>query len=78
MSNLILTRRVGETIVLNETITISFIEFVGQSQIGVAIQAPKDVNIRRGELKRRPDPQATSNTRNDTAQGAKTDGRRRA
>lgn len=53
MPNLILSRRAGQTIVLNENITITFIEFEGQSQIRIGIEAPSNVTIRRGELERK-------------------------
>jgi carbon storage regulator len=49
MSNLVLSRKVGETIVLNESITITFLAN-DSGQIRVSIEAPRDVVIRRGEL----------------------------
>lgn len=49
MPNLVLTRRVGETIVIDEKITITITEVDG-NHVRLSIQAPREVNIRRGEL----------------------------
>lgn len=49
MPKLILTRREGETIVINENVTIKFLEVDGKN-IRLSIEAPREVNIRRGEL----------------------------
>lgn len=49
MPNLILSRREGETIVIDEKITITLLEIDGKT-IRVSIDAPREVNIRRGEL----------------------------
>jgi len=48
MSNLVLMRRPGESIVLNEEITI--VEIHNQSRVRVAINALPTVSIRRSEL----------------------------
>lgn len=49
MPNLILSRREGETVVIDERITIRILEVDGKS-IRLSIEAPREVNIRRGEL----------------------------
>jgi len=49
MPNLILSRREGETIVIDEKITITLLEVDGKT-IRLSIEAPREVNIRRGEL----------------------------
>ena len=49
MPNLILSRREGETIVIDEIITITLLEVDGKT-IRLSIEAPREVNIRRGEL----------------------------
>lgn len=49
MPNLILSRREGETIVIDEKITIKFLLVDGKN-IRLSIEAPREVNIRRGEL----------------------------
>ena len=49
MPNLMLSRRIGETIVLDEKITITITEVDG-NHVRLSIQAPREVNIRRGEL----------------------------
>ena len=49
MPNLILSRREGETVVIDEKITITLLEIDGKN-IRLSIEAPREVNIRRGEL----------------------------
>ena len=49
MPNLMLSRRVGETVVIDEKITITVTEVDG-NHVRLSIQAPREVNIRRGEL----------------------------
>jgi carbon storage regulator len=49
MPNLILTRRIGETVVIDEKITLTITEVDG-NHVRLSIQAPREVNIRRGEL----------------------------
>ena len=45
---LVLTRRASETIVIGE-ITLTIVRVIGE-KVRVGIEAPKDVNIVRGEL----------------------------
>lgn len=49
MPNLTLSRREGKTIVIDEKVTIKFFEVDGKN-IRLSIEAPREVNIRRGEL----------------------------
>lgn len=49
MPNLILSRREGETVVIDEKITIKLLEVDGKN-IRLSIEAPREVNIRRGEI----------------------------
>ena len=58
MPNLILTRRIGETVVLDENITIT-INDVDGNHVRLSIEAPREVKIRRGELPAR-EPDVTS------------------
>ncbi|HHH36273.1 MAG TPA: carbon storage regulator [Gammaproteobacteria bacterium] len=46
---LILTRKVGETLVIGDDITVTICA-VKNSQVRVGIQAPKDVEIHREEI----------------------------
>ncbi len=46
---LILARRPGEKLVINDDITITILEFNG-SQIRIGIEAPKEVKIYREEV----------------------------
>ncbi|WP_019243080.1 MULTISPECIES: carbon storage regulator CsrA [Bacillus] len=46
---LVLTRKIGETIIIGEQIEITVIESKGD-QIKLGIQAPKDVEIHRKEI----------------------------
>lgn len=47
--NLILSRREGETIVIDDVITITLLEVDGK-HIRLSIQVPREVFVRRGEL----------------------------
>jgi carbon storage regulator len=57
MPNLILSRRVGETIVINENITITIVGH-DSGQTRISIDAPREICIRRGELGAQPKEQA--------------------
>jgi carbon storage regulator len=46
---LILTRRVGETVVIGDNVTVAIIGVKG-SQIRIGINAPKDVTVHREEI----------------------------
>jgi carbon storage regulator len=46
MPNLILSRKPGETILLGDSITITFLEVV-DGQVRVSIEAPREIHIRR-------------------------------
>lgn len=49
---LILTRKVGETIVINDTIRVTVLQVKG-NQVRVGIEAPKDVSVHRQEIQER-------------------------
>lgn len=49
---LILTRKVGETIVIGDDITVTILGVSGQ-QVRIGIVAPKDVTVDREEIKQR-------------------------
>ena len=49
---LILTRKAGETIKLGDDIVITVTQVRG-AQVHIGIDAPRDINIRRGELDER-------------------------
>jgi carbon storage regulator len=46
---LILTRRVGETVVIGDNVTVAIIGIKG-SQIRIGINAPRDVTVHREEI----------------------------
>ncbi len=46
---LVLTRRIGETVVLDDTIRVRVVRVSGK-RVTLAIEAPDDVKILRGEL----------------------------
>ncbi|MGB5744769.1 MAG: carbon storage regulator CsrA [Sedimenticolaceae bacterium] len=46
---LILTRRLGETILIGDDIEVTIVDIKG-SQVHVGIKAPKDIDINREEL----------------------------
>ncbi|MBR7519662.1 carbon storage regulator CsrA [Pseudomonas juntendi] len=51
---LILTRKVGETIVINDTIRVTVMQVKG-GQVRLGIEAPKDVSVHRQESQERID-----------------------
>jgi carbon storage regulator len=51
---LILSRLIGETLVLDNNITITVTKISGD-QVSLGIDAPKHIGIRRGELPLRPE-----------------------
>ena len=53
MPNLIIARHAGQSIVIDEKITVTVL-FIGRRTIRVAVEAPMAVNVRRGELPPRP------------------------
>ncbi len=46
---LILTRRIGETIIINDSITVTVLGVKG-NQVRLGINAPKDVSVDRQEI----------------------------
>ncbi len=61
---LILTRRAGQTIHINDEIIVSILNVKGQ-QACIAIKAPKQVAVHRGEVYRRIAKQSTDNSVSD-------------
>src|SRR5205823_4134692 len=53
---LVLSRKVGETLVLGGGIVVTVLEIVG-GRVMVGVRAPRDIHILRGELVCRPEPQ---------------------
>jgi len=49
---LILTRRVGETVVIGEDIVVTVLSIKG-NQVRIGVQAPKEVSVHREELLKR-------------------------
>lgn len=54
MSLLVLTRRIGERIVIGENIEITVVGVHGE-QVRLAVSAPKDVAVDRAEIRARKD-----------------------
>jgi len=50
---LILTRKVGESILINDNIRIKVVEFKG-AQVRIGIEAPPDVRVCRAEVNDKP------------------------
>jgi len=61
---LILTRRIGESLVIGEDITITILAIKG-NQIRIGIDAPKDVSVNRQEIQNKINQSAQSNQNND-------------
>jgi carbon storage regulator CsrA len=49
---LILTRRVGETVVIGDDVTLTVLGIKG-NQVRVGVQAPRTVSVHRGEIYKR-------------------------
>ena len=49
---LILTRRVGETLMVGEEVTVTVLEVKG-SQVRIGINAPKEISVHREEIYKR-------------------------
>ena len=47
---LILTRNIGEAIIINENITVTFLGKNKYGQMRVGIDAPKDISVHREEI----------------------------
>tara|TARA_B110000967_G_C18883977_1_gene562804 strand:+ start:1641 stop:1826 length:186 start_codon:yes stop_codon:yes gene_type:complete len=50
---LILTRNIGEAIIINENITVTFLGKNKYGQMRVGIDAPKDISVHREEIHRK-------------------------
>jgi carbon storage regulator CsrA len=46
---LILTRRVGESLIINDDITVTVLQING-SQVRIGVDAPKEVSVHREEI----------------------------
>ncbi|NQY49962.1 MAG: carbon storage regulator CsrA [Colwellia sp.] len=57
---LILTRRVGETLMINDNITVTVLGVKG-SQVRIGINAPTDVSVHREEIYQRIQAEKASN-----------------
>ncbi|NQZ24889.1 MAG: carbon storage regulator CsrA [Colwellia sp.] len=57
---LILTRRVGETLMINDNITVTVLGVKG-SQVRIGINAPSDVSVHREEIYQRIQAEKASN-----------------
>ena len=63
---LILTRRVGETLMINDNITVTVLGVKG-SQVRIGINAPSDVSVHREEIYQRIQAEKASNESENTS-----------
>ena len=68
---LILTRRVGETVVIGRDITITVVGVKG-NQVRLGISAPEDVAVHRGEISERIKLEQSARDARDDANPART------
>ena len=60
---LILTRRVGETLVIGDEVTVTVLGIKG-NQVRIGVNAPKDVSVHREEIYKRIQREKDDNTGN--------------
>ena len=50
---LVLTRRIGETLIIDDDIQVTVLGINNEGQVRIGIQAPKDIPVHREEIHRR-------------------------
>ena len=60
---LILTRRVDESLVIGDNVTVTLLGVKG-NQVRIGVDAPRDVTVHREELAQKQDPRARTLSRN--------------
>ena len=61
---LILTRRVGETLMIGDEVTVTFLRVKG-NQVRIGVNAPKEVSVHREEIYMRIQSEKDAEERND-------------
>lgn len=49
---LVLSRRVGESVIINGNIKVMVVKVKGSEEVRIGIEAPKDVTVHREEIQR--------------------------
>ena len=49
---LILTRRIGESIIIGDNVTVNILDIRGH-QVRIGVEAPKDISVHRDEIYKR-------------------------